>query len=113
MRQRWQIEAAKALKIHGRRLRNGLSIALADHWSRIVVCENSKSMKAADLAASGAILVSITRRIPDSPAGAACSRQFSNQMLEIGRQFAVNRDTLSRVRMDKLKIRGMKRHASN
>ena len=34
-------------------------------------------------------------------------------MLKIGGEFAVNRDALSRARMDKLKMRGMKSNASN
>ena len=54
------------------------------------------------------VLVSIARRISESPSPTAHSPQLSNQMLKIGRQFAINRDLLARARMNKLEMRRMK-----
>ena len=48
-----------------------------------------------------------------SPARTAGARQFLNKILKIARRFAVNRDALSRARMNKLKMRGVKSNAIN
>src|ERR1700692_1808782 len=53
------------------------------------------------------------RRIRNSLARTARLRQLSNKILKIGGRFAVNRHALSRARMYKLKMRGMKSNAGN
>src|SRR5205807_8654091 len=48
-----------------------------------------------------------------SPARGRRQRQRPEKRLKVGRDFAVNADTGSRARMNELKMRGMKRDASN